>query len=127
MTERQTYKILDDFKNSFKKLLPERKEQTELLWLCLKEMFEQIMYYDKTIFPKTSIAFRNKKAHNFDNILAICRTSIKLSKKGDLDNLLSALGHMDAQLFQIQLDAQNARKKVTSIMNKISDKLPDDD
>ncbi|MCI0715529.1 MAG: hypothetical protein L0Y77_04305 [Chlorobi bacterium] len=127
MTKKQTSKILNDFKKNLGNLVPERKDQIQSLWLSLFQIYDELMYLDLTKMPKDSLSRRSKRKINLDNVLAICFSSIKLSKKKDLDNLISAFGHMDAQLFQIHLDALNARKKVTSIMNKIADMMPEDD
>lgn len=126
MTEKQTNKILLDFRNSIENLLTENEKTVGLLWLCLKEIFENLMFNDNTKMPKGSLSRREKKVHNFDNILANCHTTVRLCKNKDLENLLTAFGYMDAQLFQIQSDVQNARGKIKSIMKRISDKLPDE-
>ena len=126
MTERQVNKILENYRKSLENLLPNNEKQIGLLWLCLKEIFEELMFADNTKLPGRALSKRNKKEDNFDNILAICDTSIKLCNEKNLDSLSTGLGHMDAKLFQIHLDVQNARRKITTIMNKIVDKLPDE-
>ena len=126
MTEKQANKILLDFKKSLEDLLPDNGKNIGLLWLCLKEIFEELMFSDRTRMPRRALSRRRKNDHNFDNVLAICNTSVKLCRKKDLDNLLSAFGYMNAQLFQIHSDVQNARRKITSIMSRISDNLPDE-
>lgn len=120
MTEIQVNKILENYKKALENLLPNNEKQVGLLWLCLKEVFEELMFADNTKLSRIALSKRNKKETNLDNILAICNTSIQLCNKKDLDNLSTAFGHMDAKLFQIHLDVQNARRKINSIMDKIN-------
>ena len=126
MTEKQTNKILLNLRNSLESLFSKNDKTIGLFWLCLKEIFENLMFNDNTKMPKGALSRREKKGLNLDNILANCKTSAWLCKNRDLENLLTAFGHMDAQLFQIQSDVQNARGKLNIIMKRISDKLPDE-
>lgn len=127
MTEKQANKVLADYKKSLEELIPERKKQIGLLWLCLKEILEELMYKDKTKLPRKALSKRSKRELNFDNILAICNTSVDLSRKNNLEDLSTALAYMDVSLFQIHSDIQNARRKISSIRNNIGNKLSDKD
>src|SRR5437588_13010267 len=109
MTKNQTEKILTDFKKSLEGSLPETKKQIGMLWLCISEIFEEMIYLDKSKLPKKSLSKRNKKEINFDNILQICITSVKLLNKNDFESLLTSFGNMDAKLFDIENNAHKAR------------------
>lgn len=123
--EKKVHQILNNFKQDLERLLPNYKKQIGTLSLCLFEIFEELIFSDRTKLPDNALSKRKKGELNLDNILEICKSSINLLSRNDLYTLSSAFGHMDAKLFDIENNAHEARKKITIIMNKIADKIPE--
>ena len=90
---------ISDFENKLSPIVNEREKQISSLSSSIFEIYHEILTFEKIIGK-----------------------SIKLINERNYDELLSELGYMHAKLYTIRFNEETARKRITSISDKICTK-----